>query len=302
MFRRCARQWYFKTVVASGIAKDPYRRRVHLLGKLQSVHAWRGQIVDHVISTVIVNAVRNNQRITLDYVKRRAHEQFQAELQFARNNRSLEVPFSSSTPDFVLLHPMYYVGDISQRDLDAALADIDAALANLYWMDEVKSEMKSATVLIPQRSLTFSHSGASVRAVPDLIAFYEDRPPVVFDWKVHTFGVHEAWLQLGVYALALTRCSPHKDFPAASPNLEPTQIELLEVQLLTKTCRRSRLEDVEIERVEAYIAESVTEIETALAGRSYSDVGPEDFGVTAYPNTCKTCAFQEVCWSNNEHH
>jgi hypothetical protein len=296
MFRRCPRQWYYKNVVASAIAKDEHRRRIYVLSKLQSVSAWRGQIVDRVISVVIMDRLRRRQKITLDEAKQLAHEQFRRELAFARNHRDLS-GVSPSAVDFVALHELHYNGSIAEADLDVALAEIDCALLNLFKMEEIKSLLKEAKTLIAQRTLVFQQCGTSVRAVPDIVAFFDNRPPLIVDWKVHSFGIQEAWLQLAVYAMALTRCKPHKDFPSDLKSFGPTDIELIEAQLLIGNVRRYQLDHDEIERAELYIAESVDEIDLALADREYSELKDEDFAVTGYATTCKGCAFRGVCWS-----
>lgn len=300
MFRRCPRQWYYKNIVASSVAKDPYRRKAYLLSKLQSVPAWRGQIVDDVISSAIIPCLRRGEKITLEKAKKRAHQQFNEELELARSNARLSAPKKSSSSKLIALHSLYYEGVLDQHQLDLALSEVDQALTNLFTMDEVKDAIKSSSLLIPQRSLVFQYGETSIRAVPDLLVFYNDRAPMVVDWKVHTFGIQEAWLQLGVYALALTNCRPHKDFPATLSCLKPTDLELLEVQLLTKTCRRSRLDEDELERVEAYIADSLAEIEAAVDDKEPRQLTPEDFAVSAFPNVCNSCAFRELCWSGNE--
>ncbi len=61
-FRRCQRQWYFKNVLASHRANDRERRRAYLLGKLQSLSSWRGNIVNDVISSFIVPQLRAQDR------------------------------------------------------------------------------------------------------------------------------------------------------------------------------------------------------------------------------------------------
>lgn len=300
MYRKCPRQWYYKNIVASSVAKDPYRRKAYLLSKLQSVAAWRGQIVDDVISTALISSLRRGERITLERAKKRARRQFNEELEIARRNARLLSVEKSSSSKLVALHSLYYKGTLDQHELDLALSEIDQALTNLFTMDEVKDALKSASLLIPQRSLVFKYGETSIRAVPDLLAFYNDRSPLVVDWKVHTFGIQEAWLQLGIYALALINCKPHKDFPSSLSGLAPTDLELLEVQLLTRTCRRSRLDEDELERVEAFIADSLAEIEAAIDDKEVRSLTPEDFAVSAFPNACNSCSFRELCWSSNE--
>jgi hypothetical protein len=56
MFNRCQRQWFFKTQLANAKAKDETRQRAYRLSKLQSISAWRGSVVDQVLSQLVVPA------------------------------------------------------------------------------------------------------------------------------------------------------------------------------------------------------------------------------------------------------
>jgi PD-(D/E)XK nuclease superfamily len=167
-------------------------------------------------------------------------------------------------------------------------------------MDAVKELLKSATRLVAQRALLFDHSGVKVRAVPDVVAFFNNRPPVIVDWKVHFFGLDEAWRQLAVYALALTRCKPHRDFPAEIGKYAVGEIELVEVQLLTNQVRRFTLEQDEVEAAEAYIAESVTEMTLAVDGRKADELSAEEFSVAWFRSSCQACGYKCVCWGEQE--
>ena len=48
--------------------------------------------------------------------------------------------------------------------------------------------------------------------------------------------------------MALTRCNAHKDFPIGLKNFSATDVELIEVQLLTGMTRSYRLDAEEIEK------------------------------------------------------
>lgn len=301
-FRRCQRQWFFKNIIANGVTKDQARRRIYLLSKLQSLSSWRGQIVDTVISDLIMPAVASKRRITLKQAKSKSSSIFKQQLACARKHPIWSEGFTPSKlgDDFAAFHCMEYQGYIDENELEQAAKEIDLALTNLFAMDAIKQILKSATALIAQRPLIFSHSGVSVRAVPDLIAFFDNRPPMIVDWKVHVFGIQEAWLQLAVYALALTNCKRHKDFPLALGGVKPTDIELAEVQLLKNRVRQYSLSTDEIEAAEAYIAESCTEMLMAVDGRPHHQLSPDDFSVTNYPNACVSCAFRKCCWEDME--
>ena len=108
----------------------------------------------------------------------------------------------------------------------------------------------------------------TVRAVPDAVIFYDDAPPLIVDWKVHAFGLQEAWTQLATYAIALTRCAIRtSDFPASLGRWKVTDVRLAEAQLLTNQVRRYASQKEDVERADAYIAQSVTQMLLATGGR-----------------------------------
>lgn len=299
-FRRCQRQWFYKKM-GNAIATDPLRHRLYLLNKLQSISAWRGQIVDSVISEAIIPAVTAKRSVTLEQVKGRARQLFERQLACARKHELMSPGFSPSQlgSNFAAFHAMEYGGKISEQEVETAADEVSRALTHLFSMGDLKALLKSAEKLVPQRALIFAHSGVSVRAVPDLIAFFGGNPPVIVDWKVHVFGVDEAWLQLAAYSLALTRCKPHKDFPAELKSFSATQVELVEVQLLTNSIRRYSLTDEEVQTAEAYIADSATDMLMALQDRKVDQLCADEFSVARFPGTCQSCQFRSICWGGN---
>jgi len=299
-FRRCQRQWYFKHCVANANAtKNPLRRRAYVLSKLQSISGWRGTLVDTVISTVLIPALNRKQTTTLQQLKARARVLFDAQLQCAREHRLHEPDFSlkDTGENFAAFHCMEYDREIPDAEIVRAWDEVDRALSSLFNLDQVRTALKTAKYLVAQRALTVAHSGVTVRAVPDVIAFYDASPPAIIDWKVHVFGLHEAWLQLGTYALALAEGKPHKDFPVMG-QWKPDDIRLMEVQLLNGVVREHRVEVDRLADIHDYIAHSVNEILLVTEGRDNADMRPEDFGVTRDPDHCRRCPFRSICWED----
>ncbi len=298
LFRRCQRQWYYKTHVANSRAtKIPLQREIYLLSKLQSVAAWRGSVVDHVISRRIVPALSNKWPVstskTLDY----ARSVFTAQLAFAKEHRVREPGMSptKAADNFAALYPIEFGLEVSDQECDAAWKDVEQALRNLLGAQKLLGYLSTATKLIPQRPLTFPFFGVTVRAVPDLIAFFKSQTPVIVDWKVHSFGVMDYRLQLATYAVALSRCEPHKDFPACGP-MAPTSIRLLEFQLLTNKPRQYRLDETDIEEIDSYIAHSATEMSLADGDASKGIPLPLEYPAAQFAEACKTCSFRTPCW------
>lgn len=300
-FRQCQRQWYFKNIVASAKAKDPFRRRAYLLSKLQSVSAWRGRIVDDVISRTIIPSLNRGGCITLKDAKKRARDLFRRQLAFARqhplNDSNLQV--SKAGEEFAAFLAMEYDGELPEQEIEQAWDDIETALANLFSLDDVKDVLKSADYIISQRALQFPLlENVTLMAYPDAIAFRNDRPPAIIDWKVHTFGTNDAWLQLAIYAIALSRCKPQADFPDGF-EIRPQQAALYEVQLLTNVVREHALEERQIEEAEEYMARSAYEMVCLTDGGKYAALDTDDFRPAVYATICQRCAFRAVCWEDS---
>lgn len=111
-FKKCQRQWYYKSCLANWKAKDPLRRKAYLLSKLHSISSWRGSIVDSVISEVIVPILKVKQIPSLAVAQQKAIDLFDRQLRFARQHPLHQPGLSPSKigSDFAVLHCMEYGG------------------------------------------------------------------------------------------------------------------------------------------------------------------------------------------------
>ena len=299
-FRRCQRQWFLKNVAANARAKDPFRRQAYLLSKLQSVSAWRGNIVDTVISKSLVPSVNRGAGFSLEEAKITARRLFDRQLAYARRHpiTDLDLQVSKEGQDFAIFHVMQYEGELPEHDIEQAWDDVETALTNLFSLENLKHLLKPSNRIMSQRSLQFElMDNVQVRATPDVIVFHDNVAPTIIDWKVHTFGTHDAWLQLAIYAIALSRCNPHSDFPIGFKT-QPQEIALYEVQLLTKIVRKHSIEEEQIIEAEEYMLSSAYEIACLTEGKKYTDLDVKDFKVAWYADTCQRCAFRAICWED----
>lgn len=299
-FAKCQRRWYFDAVRGYWTQKDPLRWEAYLLSKLQTVSAWRGQLVDLTITTTFVPALNSRQPPQLHRCLTRARELFNTQRDFALRHRVRETGMvPSKHPAFAAFLPLEHGEQVTDESLAQAWADIEQALTNLFGMTALLETLQGANLCVAQRALTFDHEGVSVRAVPDLIAFFPDRPPLIVDWKVHTFGTKDYWLQLVTYALALSRCKVHRDFTRFFNGCEPTAIRLVEAQLLTNQVREHTLDEDDVGEVEDMIAESAARMALALDGRKHPALQAADFPVTQWPENCAGCPFRRPCWEEH---
>ncbi len=207
LFKKCPRKWFFKSIFADPRANDPQRQEAYLLSKMQSLYAWRGQVVESAIQDFLLPSLQVQLQPTLQDTIKVAKETFDQQLAFGRNHRIREpgMTIKQAGKAFAAFTELEYGQAISDEDCQEAWEEVQTALRNLYKQTELKTLLKAGAYRVTQRTLQFKHFGATVRAIPDLMIFFNDRSPLIVDWKVHTFGIHDYADQLAIYALALAR-------------------------------------------------------------------------------------------------
>ena len=302
MFSRCQRQWFYSAFAANPTARDPLRRRALYYGQLNTISAWRGRLVDTVISAHVVPTLSdplNETPMELNGALRIARRIFDAQRAYAAEHRakSIDVTISKEGEKFALLFENEFGEPPAAAAFDQAWIEIETALANFWKSDAIWSVLRDAAVLIPQpRAFHFAlEDGTKGVAYPDLVAFFDGKPPTIIDWKVHAAAGNNARRQLAVYALALSRCTTaHYDFHRTWQSAA-TEFELIEAQLLLDRLTRYDLDDEDVAETEAYIASCAYEMQCLSEGKNYTALDEADF-MTAYSGeTCAACVFQALC-------
>lgn len=296
-FRRCQRQWFFKNVCASALAKkDPRRREAYVLSKLQSVSAWRGSLVDRVISTYLLPELRKRSLPSVDSLLREARRLFDIQRAFATAHRVREAGMKvSSNPDaFAALLDVELGKTLDGAAFDLAWNDVEISLRNALGMQELFADLRSANVIVQPR-LFFDINDLKVAASPDVIAFRRNRTIRIVDWKVHSFGLRAAKSQLTVYACALHRGQPQSYF-AWDPRGTPlSQFGLTEVQLINGEIHDYSVNEQDVDEMLDDLFESGELIKLACGDKSEDDMRADEFPVTNWPEMCLRCGFRRIC-------
>src|SRR4030067_1982862 len=200
MFMKCQRKWYYYTVVASPTSKDPFRREAQQLKQLQSVHAWRGSVVDRVIQKSIVPEIRRHNLPSEDAVLNYASQLMDKQVDFGKQRKHLCAEVSKSNcEEYCAFFDLEYGNDLAETKTTAAKEEVALALKNLLKSSFLKQIAEANLYAIAQRELGFQlDHGITISCTPDMVVFFRDKPPIIVDWKVHVYGTTEAWLQLGI--------------------------------------------------------------------------------------------------------
>lgn len=301
-FNKCQRRWYFSNIVADGRVKnDAYRKEVTILSRLQTIDAWRGSIVDEIISRLLVNAINTKRPIKKDYFLNEAMAAYESQLEYAIFQTYRE-PGRRIADDknFASLLNLEFGIELKDSELVKAKQDINDALTNLLDNVEFIDYLKSAKHLVSQRTLLYPFDRFNVRAIPDLIAFFQNEPPHIFDWKVHTYGTNTYEEQLLSYAIALYKVAhskPHVDFPLNLSDYKIYDYRLTEYQLLhpERIKRDYEIDKESIEDLSAKISGSIIEMYMTGCDKKYSESTAENFSTTMFIENCHNCPFKKVC-------
>lgn len=302
LFQRCERQWYFKNIVADGRVKnDSFRREVTILSKLDTLQSWRGKIVDDVVSRLLVNSINKKFPVDRTYLLNEAALLFDRQLEYAvfqkyrENGRKF-----TQDKDFAALINYDFGIDISSSELDLARSEIHFALSNLLDDTDFISYLQSAKLLASQRPLHYQFGGLPISSKPDLIVFFDDRPPHIIDWKVHTYGINTYEEQLISYALGLYKVAttkPHHDFPLNISSFQIYDYQLTEYQLLhpDRIKRDYVVTKDRLEELNDKMSKGIIEMYMKGCHKKYGDVNPENFESTYYSEHCHNCSFKKIC-------
>lgn len=306
LFQRCELQWYYKHIVADGRVKnDPFRKEVTILAKLDTIEAWRGKIVDDVVSRLLVNSINKKYPVDRTYLLKEADSLFDRQLEYAAFQKYRE-PGRKYTQDndFAALVNYEFGLGCPEEQLEAAKKDIHNALNNLLDDIDFIAYLQSASFLASQRPLHYQFSGLPVSSKPDLIVFFKDRPPHIIDWKVHTYGIHTYDEQLISYAVALYKVvttKPHADFPANIGSYQIYDYHLTEYQLLHPDRIRRDYEVTKdrLEELNDKMSKGIIEMYMKGCHKKYGDADPENFETTYFIENCRNCSFKKICKSKD---
>lgn len=296
-YSKCQRKWFLNDKMGSRSLKDKERREIYQLSELESIDAWRGKIVEYTIEKYILPRIKKNILINevLDFAKNIARKRYE----FARQ-QTYKTPNLKKTEhsiDYCALYAFEYLENEKEikQSLKKAWDDIENALTNFINNEELIKYLASSEYFVFQRAIQFQYHDWTVKCVPDLIILSKSQPPHIFDWKVHFFGTRTYNDQLSLYALALTKCAPHKDFKDYLISTCPSNIKLSEYQLLKNVIRDYKITIEDVEELHDSITEGIYSMQLKRCGDKYEDLRIEDFEKTNNIEHCKHCSFKKIC-------
>jgi len=301
IFKRCPRKWYFSQFVSNINSKDPFRNEAFYAKQLKSIYAWRGGIVDTVIEKKIVPALNAKNLPSLERILSYSMDLLERQLEFGVKQKYKEANLTKSNigADYCAFYDLEYNGCLDDKLVEQAKNDVKVSLENLMNSELIKKIVQDNQYVIAQRSISFPLEDITVNCTPDMIVFFEEKPPLIIDWKVHAFAITDYWLQLGIYSLALSKSNIHRDFPDEIEKFirDPTQIQIIEYQLLKNTVREHKISNENVGDILDYIYQTGSDMFRFIIGRRVSQTNINDIPTTLSPERCGRCNFKKMCWT-----
>jgi hypothetical protein len=301
-YQKCQRMWLYASEVKSSRAKNDRRRKIAILSNLQSIDAWRGEIVDFTISNFIIRELNKGFIPTLDQAIQYARKISRKRYDFAKGKRYWEANMVKSRhqEEYAALFGFEFNTGLTNEDFKKAWQEIESSLVNFFNFETLIETLENEdNRLLAQRPLHLEINGFKIKGIPDLIILNENAPPHIIDWKVHISSSKTYNEQLLIYALALSR-SKHKDFPEYFYEFPITDYRLSEFQLLSNEHREYPITEDYLDEIEFFLADSTYQLHLASGGANYIDIQLEDFEVASNPETCATCPFHKICTYENQ--
>ena len=299
-FLQCPRKWYFRERFADNRSHDPDRREAFLLSELSNLRALRGKIVDHAITRYAVPRLNKHERVEPDALVNYARRVFQDQLKFAKSNsfRTSTASEFRERPDYCALFEVDYGLSLTEDAVKKASDDVETSLRNFVGSEIFQTLNEDKIHAVAQRTLRFSFADSTIHSTPDLIVFSKTKRPFIVDWKVELPLYKDHWLQLAMYAYALSKVSPHKDFPSESHMIikDPLDIDLFEFQLLHNRVNPYKLTGDDLVDLENYIHATVVQMARFQNGNPAKALDPEEIPTTFRAGICAHCNFRKICW------
>jgi hypothetical protein len=290
-FKRCPRSWFYGKVLATRSRSDPESQEAKRLSNLPNRLSWRGKIVDTTLSEYVVPAIAAGENLSLSKAL-----EFAEGLYSPTVKKALERQAGKDNGSSAVFFEEEYGPSISQKMFDDAWHDVQRSIDMFFRDAEFLANLRKASRAIPQRPLAFSSWNVKARAVPDLILFHSDEPPTIIDWKVQSKPRQDYWLQLAIYAIALTRAKKHSDWPTDVSRFAATDITVIESQLLSGEIREHQITPEDVNSIDDLIVTSGDEMNLSLGVIDKKDLTAQNFTAASNPNACMYCNFRKICW------
>lgn len=309
LLRQCRRRFWFQKVLASPRSKwGSERREANILGNVQSLDLWRGNVVHDVVGQYVLGRHFQGRVPTEDQAVVHAVDTAREQLRFSSSRSYREENMTKSKADGAYLalwedefgpeDPVEF-----ERRKEQALEEIEQGVRGFYRNDrahEVLCNARWSEWEVRLRSTDFaSECGVPVVGRADLIAVGADGVTVV-DWKVGHNHQYDHAPQLWTYATLLGEVNRYQGgggyaYRPLPGSLKTLPKRLLVINLLSGDVQEPSWDEEVAVAAEDRLYEGVRRLAAFAQAAGTVDASPQDLPVASNPRTCAGCPFRRPC-------
>jgi hypothetical protein len=212
--RTCARQYYYRYLLARGGWKRSAPARVRLayvLSRLTTLDLALGNLLHALAARVASRVLAGRSPPSADVLRQSARAHLN---NLVRNGRDLAV-FADDPAGYPVLIEAYYGRELTVEQIERVRRKLERCTRHLA-ESTVWPELEGCApgqVHAVDAPVAFSFGGTTVWVAPDLVYTPAAGPPIVLDWKSGRVGIDSAAEQLSLYA-AYARVQLGLELPA----------------------------------------------------------------------------------------
>jgi CRISPR/Cas system-associated exonuclease Cas4 (RecB family) len=285
LFQTCPRQYYFNYYgYWGGWETDAAERtrQIYVLKQLKNRYMWAGAKVHDCIERTLTNLQRGISVLDVDQIVDITLNQMREEFRSSREKRY------QTHPKTCALFEHEYDVSILDADWKKTADNMEQCLRNFYASDtfDMLKELPQQMWLEVEDFSSFNLNNTKIWAVLDCSFRTADGGVTIIDWKTGRTMSQDVSMQLACYAM----------YAMEKWGVDPESVKLIEYNLLANQGVEFTVSDAEIKNTKAYIAGSITDMQSLLV-----DVGenlPKEesaFLKMRYEGTRANCNFRKVC-------
>lgn len=170
-FFQCPKKWYLTTFFANSRSDNPQRVEAYLLKHLTNMYAWRGRLVDQVITTFIVPRLNKGDQLEKSEVLSFAKRLMESQLDFAKARMYRDLTNKVTAYNYCALLELENDCSLDEKSIDKINNEIEESLVNLLNSRLFTKLVEKGLYFVAQRTLQFNFSNMTIKCTPDLIVF-----------------------------------------------------------------------------------------------------------------------------------
>ncbi len=284
-FKRCQRQFFFKSVMAWHNAKDPDRREAYLLAQLRTIDTWQGHLIHLALERFFVPSLQRKALMSREDLIAATLTLARQQWEFSER-RDYRKDGIHKSDSYLALREHEYGLPISEAEFGAVIEKAKTCYSFLYSHEGFLGFLQKGSWYSSEPLLNFSVDGTLAVARLDLVMGYGEGKLCIIDWKIGESLTSDYSIQLRLYAYAALK---------KWPRYRVENILLVEANLLQGKLLKHTIDHDGLLQTEDLIYRSLSDIKALGNGNGYQDQHLEDYGYARSPMSCEYCNFERLC-------